>query len=245
MFAKISVLFGLCVFICFGGPKKINFEELISDFEGENFNILGRDLKTKTTKYYESVSSFFKGNESLNTSSKSKKSLGVRVGWSENHFGVKYYSLVLPEKNLKRDVKTLTMFVWSAKYKAKIYLKVNDFSGKDRFLYFSDLNYYGWKRLTIDVPQFINGGVEYRPLDNLLSTNSVKVKEIRVEVDDEEKRDIFIFFDRLSYFFDTIVDRNYDGFRIEEILLNEKQQGIKSVEEKKDIDKEDIKSLEE
>lgn len=229
MFIKGLILFCLSIIFCFGysTSTKINFEETIVDFEEKTFDIEGKGIKTKFSKYYDSVSSFFKENKSINTSSKSKKSLGVRIGWEEKYFGIKQYSLILPERLLKRNVKKITMYVWSAKYKAKIYLKINDFNGKDRFLYFSDLDYYGWKRLSIDVPDFVNGSVGYRPLEGLLSANKVVVKEIRVEVDSKEKRDIFLFFDRLSYFFDTVIDHHYDGFKIEEILLNEKQEEVK------------------
>lgn len=224
------MFFFIFVIFTFGrADNDINFEEVIFDFEGKDVKIIGKDIEKRTSKYYDNVSYFFKENSEIDTSAKSKKSLAVQVGWKKNHFGMKYFDVSIAKKPLKRDVKKIVLFVWSSKYKAKIYLKLNDYDGKQRFLYFSDLDYYGWKRLTINVPSFVNGKVGYRPLESVLSKNKIEVEGIRVEVEKTEDRDILIFLDRLSYYFNTIVEHNYDGADIEDAIL--KEQGSSGSEE--------------
>ena len=221
MFNKFVVFF-FFIFIIFTFGKAngdIYFEEIIFDFEGKDVVIKGKDLEKKKTKYYDKVSYFFKENSEIDTSAKSRKSLAVQVGWKKNHFGMKYFDVSIGRIPLKRNLKKIILFVWSSKYKAKIYLKLNDFNGKQRFLYFSDLNYYGWKRLTIDVPSFINGKVGYRPLENVLNKNRITVEGIRIEVEKAEDRNILLFLDRLSYYFNSIVEYDYDGADIEDAIL--------------------------
>lgn len=234
MFLRVSfvLLFSLIYSFSF------DIEDVVFDFEKQDVVIEGKNLKMQKSKYYNVTSKYFKKNIGITSSISSKKSLGIKVGWSKDYFGMKNFDVLIPKKKLNRDVKKVILFIWSARYIGKAYLRINDFEGKERFLLLTDLNFVGWKRVVLNVPSFINGKVDYRPLEKILNPKSVVIKGLRIEIDKKEKRDIYLFFDRMSYFFDTIVQHDYDGADVENLFTvkeeNSKQEEGEEKEETKE-----------
>ncbi len=111
---------------------------------------------------------------------------------------------------LPGETQSIGLFVWGSGYNYTLEHHVEDHLGNLHILKAGNINFNGWKRLQVDVPNYIKQYTDYLPRKKPL-----KLKRIRLVLHPKERLSgTFIYLDYLHGKTDTYVD-SYEGEGLE------------------------------
>jgi hypothetical protein len=151
---------------------------------------------------------YFEGAERL-------RALGVHAKWDRK--GYNYFELVPVAEGSDGDMvptpipirgkaSRLDLWVWGGNYNYYLEVHLLDHRGVPHRLFVSDLNFTGWRNLSLDIPNAIPQFVRWIPQERPLSIT----KFVVWTRPDERVDDFYIYFDELKVLTD-VAENRFDG----------------------------------
>ena len=194
-----------------------NFDDI--NEEGD-WNVVGSKFAIQdkiTHEYIDYVPNGLGDNKSA-----SKKSLGFHGAFTRKGYNSIDISPKKPKGPFPGQVDSIDMWVWGGNFSYNLEIHVRDYSDYNYQLPMGSLMYYGWRNLTVKIPNTIPQDEPYAPRKKGLT-----FIKFRTYSDPHERKDRFhCFFDFFKIVTDTYRDQ-YDGHEIEKLLSKKVEEGPK------------------
>jgi hypothetical protein len=143
------------------------------------------------------------------------RALGIRSRWDRKGYNYIEVVPVAAGKDgklapspipIKGKASRLDLWIWGGNYNYYAEIHLMDFRGVPHTLYLGELNFQGWKNLSVDVPSYIPQFVKWIPQERPLSVTKIVIWTRP----DERVDDFFIYFDELKVLAD-VAENRFDG----------------------------------